>query len=140
MVPVKLWKQYSRDARVRFLVAGATAASLSWVIRFPLNVFMTYPQAVLAATAISMVYSFVLYRTWVFPGSERHLRQQIRDFAIVNLFAMMATVNIAVMMEPVIENAGLPDTVARALAHALGIAGGAVLNYLGHRLITFRPE
>jgi len=138
MVPLELWKRYSRDARVRFFAAGSTAASLSWVIRFPLNVFMTYPQAVLAATAISMVYSFVLYRTWVFPGSERRLRQQIRDFAGVNLFAMMATVAIAVMMERVIENTGLPDTVAQALAHAVGIAGGAVLNYLGHRWITFR--
>ncbi len=140
MVPVKLWRYYSRDPRLRFLAAGGSAACLSWVIRFPLNLFMTYPRAVLAATAVSMIYSFVLYRTWVFPGSGRRLRQQVRDFAVVNLFAMMATVAIAVMMERVIENTGLTSEVAQALAHAVGIAGGAVFNYLGHRWITFRHD
>ena len=124
----------------RFLVAGGFAALVNWVARFPLSLVLPFCAAVATATAIGMVVGFATYRAVVFTGSERPLAVQIRDFLLVNLAGALVTIAIAVVM----RNFALRPlgfvSLADPLSHAGGIAAGAVVNFLGHRSITFRME
>ena len=129
------------DTRVRFLLAGGSAALLNWLVRFPLGQMMPYPAAVLAALAIGMAYGFVVYRQWAFVSSgTRPLHVEIRDFLLVNAAGAAVTVAVAVGADWSLAHLSVPVGLSQAAAHALGIAAGALVNYLGHRHITFGPE
>ncbi|MEQ9506374.1 MAG: GtrA family protein [Hyphomonas sp.] len=126
------------DERIRFLIAGGAAAFLNWIVRFPLSMFMPYAAAVTVAMAIGMVAGFILYRNLVFQTATRPLWLQIRDFIGVNLVAAIVTVLVAVGL----SNAPWwPDTsldYVPGFSHLVGIALGAVVNFFGHKLFTFR--
>lgn len=140
MALIDILKAWQRDERGRFLVAGALAALVNWVARFPLDLLMPFAAAVVGATAIGMVCGFLLYRAWVFPGSPRPLVVQIRDFVLVNLVGMAVMVSVAIALRSVLIAAIGHEAVAAAVAHAGGIAVGAAANFLGHRHITFRKR
>lgn len=126
------------DERIRFLLAGGSAALLNWIVRFPLSMLMPYAAAVTAATGIGMVAGFILYRSLVFRGSTRPLWLQIRDFIGVNIVAGIVTILSAVAL----SNAPWwPEAYQHLVpggAHLTGIAIGAVVNFFGHKLFTFR--
>jgi energy-coupling factor transport system substrate-specific component len=134
----RLYLRLYQDPRIRFLVAGSIATLVNWLVRFPINLVVAYAIAVALATAIGMVCGFIMYRAWVFPGSNRGLPEQIRDFIIVNLLSMVITVGTAVALRELILLLGVLEVIAAAAAHAIGIAAGAVSNYCGHRRVTFR--
>lgn len=128
------------DRRVRFLLAGGSAALLNWLVRFPLGQVMPYPAAVLAALGVGMAYGFFIYRHWAFvsPGT-RSLLAEIRDFVLVNAAGAAVTLAVAVGADWSLARLLVPHGLSQAAAHALGIAAGALVNYLGHKHITFRP-
>lgn len=125
-----------RGTPYRFVIAGAAAALVNWIVRFPLETIMPFAAAVLGAMAIGMTCGFLLYQGWVFPGSDRPLLLQVRDFVLVNAAGQLVMFLVALLLrELLIASFGaLP---AGALAHMAGIAIGAVVNYLGHRHFTF---
>lgn len=127
-----------RDERIRFLIAGGSAAFLNWIIRFPLSMFMPYAAAVTLATAIGMVAGFFLYRSLVFQGSSRSIWLQVRDFIGVNIVAGVITVLSALVIS---SGPWWPDAYrhyAPGASHMAGIGIGAVVNFFGHKLFTFR--
>lgn len=124
---------------LRFLLAGGGAAAINWLVRFPLSWVMPFFMAVLAAALIGMVLGFILYRGFVFPGSGRAVLQQARDFFAVNMISSGVVALLAMAFLHVSVQFGLDIHVAEAVAHAAAIGLGAVLNYLGHSLITFGP-
>ncbi len=126
------------DERVRFLIAGGGAAFLNWIVRFPLSMFLPYAAAVTAAMGIGMIAGFILYRNLVFQHSARSLWLQIRDFIGVNLVAAVVTVIVAVIL---LNGPWWPESWARyapGISHLAGIGIGAVVNFFGHKLVTFR--
>ncbi|MFE1600629.1 GtrA family protein [Methylobacterium sp. ID0610] len=123
---------------LRFLFAGGTAAALNWLARFPLSLVLPFWLAVWSAAAIGMVAGFVLYRSVVFPFSARPLHQEIRDFLAVNLVTSLVVTGLAELIRTALAPWWQGEA-ALAFAHAAAIAAGAVLNFLGHRSITFRP-
>ena len=135
MIPAGLFS----DPRMRFLLGGGSAALLNWLVRFPLSQVMPFTPAVLAALAVGMAYGFVIYRFWVF-GSKgtRPLLLEIRDFLFVNAGGAVVTVVVAIGAKEAISFLPLPPTALEGAAHALGIAAGALVNYLGHKHVTFR--
>lgn len=122
---------------LRFLLAGGFAAAVNWAVRFPLSLILPYVLAVLAATAIGMAVGFAVYRHFVFPTSGRAPSRQLRDFIAVNVCAMAVVAAVAVLFKdglfPLIGLALAPE----AVAHAIGIAAGALVNFIGHRHVTF---
>lgn len=127
-----------RDERVRFLLAGGSAALLNWLVRFPLSMFMPYAAAVTAATAIGMVAGFFLYKHLVFQASTRPLWLQIRDFVGVNIVAGVVTVIAALILS---NGPWWPEAYrqfAPSVSHMAGIGIGAVVNFFGHKIFTFR--
>ena len=123
--------------QARFLVAGGIAALVNWLARFPVELVLPYFAALLVATGIGMTCGFLLYRAWVFPGSTRPLGRQIRDFILVNLTGQATMLAVAALARQLLISIDVGTLVAGASAHALGIAVGAVVNYLGHRHVTF---
>lgn len=123
---------------VRFLFAGGTAALITWIVRFPLSHFMSYAFAVALATIIGMLFSFVAYRHFVFPGSPRALGNQLRDFILINIIGMSIQTGVAVAFNSTILPALGIVSHSEAIAHAIAIAVGAVSNFHGHRYISFR--
>jgi putative flippase GtrA len=123
---------------VRFLIAGGFAALVNWLVRFPLSIVLPFPAAVAVATAIGMTVGFVSYRHFVFPGSARVLGEQLRDFILVNLVSMAIVTAVAVLLADVVFPLAGVSWHTEAIAHAIGIAAGAVSNFYGHRLVSFR--
>ncbi|MGE0768753.1 MAG: GtrA family protein [Hyphomicrobiaceae bacterium] len=126
-----------KSTQARFLAAGTLAALINWLVRFPLELIIPYSAALLGALLIGMTTGFVLYDRWAFPCSKRPLVHKIRDFISVNILAQMAMFVISVSMREVALLAGVPAVVSGAGAHFVGIAAGALINYLGHRNLTF---
>jgi len=124
----------------RFLLAGGSAAAVNWLVRFPLSAVMPFLAAVLVAAAIGMLVGFVLYRRFVFPASERPVLLQARDFFLVNLVTSGVVALLALVFVAVAVQLGMGIVLAEAVAHAGAIASGALLNYLGHSLVTFGPR
>jgi putative flippase GtrA len=110
---------------------------VNWLVRFPVELVLPYFAALVVATCIGMTCGFLLYRAWVFPGSTRPLGRQIRDFILVNLTGQATMLGVAAIVRQLLISAGIGALIAGASAHALGIAVGAVVNYLGHRHVTF---
>jgi energy-coupling factor transport system substrate-specific component len=121
----------------RFLIAGGIAALVNWLVRFPIELAVPYFAALLLATSIGMACGFVLYRSWVFPGSTRSLAGQIRDFILVNLTGQATMLGIATVARQLLFVAEVGPLIAGAVAHALGIGVAAIVNYLGHRHLAF---
>jgi energy-coupling factor transport system substrate-specific component len=126
-----------RTFKGRFLVAGAIAALVNWLVRFPIELVLPFFAALAVATCVGMTCGFLLYRAWVFPGSSRPIVGQVRDFILVNLTGQATMLGVAVLARQLLIEIQIDPVVAGASAHALGIAGGAVVNYLGHERVTF---
>jgi len=121
----------------RFVIAGGIAALVNWLVRFPIELAVAYFAALLLATSIGMACGFLLYRSWVFPGSTRSLAGQIRDFILVNLTGQATMLAIATLARQLLFVVEVGPLIAGAVAHALGIGIAAIVNYLGHRHLTF---
>src|SRR5262249_9609344 len=74
---------------------------------------------------------------WVFPGSTRSLADQIRSFILVNLTGQATMLAIATIARQLLFVVQVGPLIAGAVAHALGIGAAAIVNYLGHRHLTF---
>ena len=122
----------------RFLLLGGLAAAVNWLVRFPLSAIMPFEVAVLVAYAIGMSVGFTLYRTYVFPGSDRNLVEQSTMFLAVNLAGAVVVMAIAATLLAIMHSIALPQPVKEGLAHGFAIGVGAVVNFLGHKLLTFR--
>lgn len=127
------------DTVFRFLLAGGSAAAVNWIVRFPLSAIMPFWLAVWISALIGMILGFVLYRSFVFPASARSIWREIRDFLIVNLATTLVVTAAAAAFVLVLARE-VDRPVAEAIAHAIAIAAGAILNFFGHRIFTFRPS
>jgi energy-coupling factor transport system substrate-specific component len=123
---------------VRFLLLGGLAAAVNWVIRFPLSMVLPFQGAVLVAYVIGMSVGFTLYRRYVFPGSTRPLLEQTITFLAVNLAGAVVVMAVAGLLLHLLVPLALPALVAEGGAHGFAIGVGAVVNFFGHKLLTFR--
>lgn len=122
---------------VRFLLLGGLAAAINWLVRFPLSAVLPFDLAVVAAYVIGMSAGFVLYRTYVFPGSARPVVEQSLVFLAVNLFGAGVVLGFTWLFLSLVSDTGWPLFVREGLAHGLAIGIGAVANFFGHKTLTF---
>lgn len=129
-----------RGEVVRFLIAGGSAAAINWLARIGLSLVLPFEAALLVAYAIGMAAGFWLYRLFVFRGAGGgSLRSQLALFLGVNAVGAVVVLAVSAAVIAALHALlpGLALSVAEALGHGVGIAVGAVANYLGHRLVTF---
>lgn len=122
---------------IRFLLLGGLAAAINWLARFPLSLVMPLSAAVLVAYMIGMSAGFYLYRVYVFPGSDRPITQQIVVFLLVNLVGAIVVLTLTLALLKLQSGFALHHTLKEGLAHGLAIGIGAVVNFFGHKLLTF---
>ncbi|MCC7250788.1 GtrA family protein [Hyphomicrobium sp.] len=129
-------RNWSLPPSVRFLLAGGLAAGVNWLARFEFSRFMPFLPAVIAAACLGMLVGFITYKAFVFPGSPKALQAQIRDFLLVNALSLACVAIVAIPIRNVLL-AVMSLEVAEATAHAIAIAIGASLNFIGHGTLTF---
>jgi putative flippase GtrA len=122
----------------RFLLAGGIAALANWLSRFIFNLFMTYAEAIVAAYALGMAVAFVLNKHYVFPYSRRPVAAEMSFFALFNLAAFPIVWVIAYLLGERLLPGLLPRQLALALGHGCAVAVPALINFVLHKLITFR--
>ena len=122
----------------RFLVCGGLAAGVNWTSRFGWSVLFPFGLAVIAAYCTGMLVAFLLFRLFVFQGSEHELGAQVQRFVAVNLVGMAATWALANLFTLWLLPAVGVASHVEPLAHALAIAAPVATSWCGHRLRTFR--
>lgn len=122
----------------RFLLLGGTAAAINWIARFPLSLLMPFPVAVFFAYLIGMMAGFTLYRSYVFPGSPMPLGVQVGLFLCVNAVGAAIVLGVSLLLLDNIFPKFGEMPFAEALAHGIGIGIGAIVNFIGHKYLTFR--
>lgn len=122
----------------RFLLLGGLAAAINWIVRIPLSLIMPFSAAILLAYGIGMTFGFTFYRAYVFPGSSRPLLQQTLIFLVVNFVGAVVVLAVATLLLAAMVDTGWSAFVRQAVAHGLAIGIGAVFNFFGHKLLTFR--
>ena len=123
---------------VRFLLAGGTAAAANYGSRFVFSLWCQYEAAIVLAYLVGMLVAFLLMRRYVFDAGSKALGPQVLKFIAVNLFAVVQTLVISVVLARwLLPAAGLHQQV-EALAHLVGVLVPVLTSYVGHRFATFR--
>lgn len=123
---------------LRFLIAGGIAATANVAARFVFSVFFEYGVAVVLAYLVGMLVAFLLMRGHVFDARTGPLAPQVAKFVVVNLFAVLQTLLISLLLARWVLPAMGIVTYAEALAHVVGVLVPVVTSYFGHRILTFR--
>jgi putative flippase GtrA len=124
----------------RFLVAGGTAALVNWLARIVLSLLMPFAPSVILAYALGMLVGFYLYRGFVWRAEGQSWRRQIGPFMLVNLIGAAIVLGSALALLALGEALFGASALLEASAHGAAIAIGALVNYLGHSRVTFRPR
>jgi len=123
---------------VFFLVSGGLAAALNWGSRFLFSEFVRFEVAVVLAFLVGLLSGFVLMRMFVFNGAGKPIAPQIGKYVAVNLFALVQTLVISLVLARwLLPSLGIVQY-SEALAHLVGVLVPVVTSYFGHKLLTFR--
>lgn len=123
---------------VRFLALGGFAAAVNWLVRFPLSAVLPMSLAIVLAYVIGMTVGFTLYRRYVFPGSTRPIVEQSLIFLAVNLVGALVVLGLTHALIEAQAGLAWPAFVREGLAHGFAIGIGSVVNFIGHKTLTFR--
>lgn len=124
----------------QFLLVGGVAALVNFVARILINHFVSFGVAVVLAYVVGMITAFVLSRLYVFERSGRHHLHELRDFTIVNLFAVAQVWGISVGLAEYVFPAIGFSYYAPEVAHLIGLAVPSVTSYFGHKYFSFRKH
>ena len=123
---------------LRFLVAGGIAAAANYGSRFVFSIWLSYSVAIVLAYLVGMIVAFALMRHHVFDARAGALRAQIAKFVVVNVFAVLQTLAISLLLAHwVLPSFGIQNN-AEAIAHLVGVLVPAITSYFGHRMLTFK--
>ena len=124
----------------QFLLVGGVAALVNFLARILINKFVSFGLAVVLAYLVGMVTAFVLSKYYVFEQSGRHHLHELRDFTIVNLFAILQVWIISVGLAEYVFPAIAYTFYAPEVAHLIGLGVPAVTSYFGHKHFSFRKH
>ena len=125
---------------VYFALAGGLAALCNFGSRILLSQIFSYSIAIVLAYLIGMVTAFVLNRTFVFPEGNESIRKQAGWFVAVNLFAVLQTLAISLLLARFVFPATGFEFHPETVAHAVGVAVPIFSSYIGHKRLTFRTR
>lgn len=123
---------------VAFLLTGGTAALVNFITRIIYNNWMGFSAAVVLAYITGMVTAYILARIFVFKGSTQTLQRSMLLFTLVNLFAIVQTWAVSLLMAyEVLPSLGVTRFTLE-IAHAVGIVVPVFTSFLGHKYWSFR--
>lgn len=123
-----------------FLLTGGFAALVNFFSRMAFSHWTVYTVAIILAYLCGMITAFVLNRLFVFRQPVNRLHHQILWFTAVNLFALVQTILVSLLLaEFIFPQMGMvwhPESVA----HGVGVLVPVVTSFLGHKHLTFRTR
>jgi len=123
---------------LQFLLVGGLAAGVNFISRIGFSELVSYRVAIVLAYLLGMLTAFILSKHYVFEKSGRPFKDELRDFTIVNIFAViqvwLISVGLAEYFFPYITFTFYPEEVA----HLIGLAIPAITSYFGHKHFSFR--
>lgn len=125
---------------VRFVVVSGIAALINFGSRVLFSLVVPYPAAIALAFCAGIVTAFVLNRRFVFDQPTIPLREQVAWFVAVNLFALLQTMAVSLLLEYWLFPAIGMRWHSEAVAHAVGIAVPIASSYFGHKKLSFRSS
>ena len=121
-----------------FILSGGVAAGLNWGSRFLFSLVAPFEVAVVLAFFVGLLSGFILMRFFVFDGGGKPIVPQAGKYIAVNLFALLQTLLLSLVLARwVLPSVGITDH-AEALAHLVGVLVPVVTSYFGHKFSTFR--
>ncbi|SRR5258708_28975887 len=138
MLTARIMDSDERSRFVRFLAAGAAAASINFGSRFVFSLWLPYPWAITCAYFLGLTSGFIFMRQFVFAGRGKAIVPQAVKFVIVNGLAVLQTLVVSLLLARWLLPAMGFNTHAEAIGHAFGVAIPIVTSYLGHRYTTFK--
>ena len=124
---------------VLFLVAGGTAASVNWLSRIVLNIWIDFSTAVVIAYGFGMITAFILNAVLVFPNSDRSREKQLRDFILINLFSFPIVWGTSLALNNFITGWGYA-VYSREISHGIAVAMPTFLVFLLYKFVAFRQS
>lgn len=125
---------------VHFALAGGIAALVNFGSRIVFSRFVDYEAAILLAFPCGLTAAFLLNRAFVFPVGNAGLHKQVAWFIAVNLFAVVQTLVISVVLARFVFPATGFTFYPESVAHAIGIIAPIFTSYIGHKKFTFRTR
>jgi len=123
---------------IQFLLVGGLAAGVNFISRIGFSELVSYRVAIVLAYLIGMLTAFILSKYYVFEVSGRPFKDELRDFTLVNIFAViqvwLISVGLAEFFFPYIGFSFYTEEVA----HLIGLAIPAITSYFGHKYFSFR--
>jgi putative flippase GtrA len=123
---------------LRFVFSGGLAAALNWLSRFLFSMWMPFGWAVAASFLVGLVSGFLLMRFFVFDGQGKALAPQAAKYVLINLFALLQTLGISLLLAKWMLPAFGLTRYAEALGHLVGILVPVLTSYVGHKRWSFR--
>lgn len=123
---------------IAFVVAGGMAAGVNFGSRIALSHWLSYVPAIVLAYCIGMFTAFMLNRLFVFKRTGNALHQQAFWFVMVNLFAVLQTVLISLLLARWLFPAVGMDFHPETIAHAVGVILPVFTSFVGHKRLSFR--
>ncbi len=123
---------------MRFLCAGGIAAGANYGSRFLFSQWVDFEPAIILAYLVGMCVAFVLMRGHVFEAREKSLTPQIVNFVLVNVFAVLQTLIISVILAYWVLPAWGIIEHSESLAHLVGVLVPVITSFFGHKYLTFK--
>ena len=124
----------------QFLIVGGFSAGVNFISRIGFSELVSYRYAIVLAYLVGMLTAFLLSKHYVFEKSGRSFKNELRDFTIVNIFAVIQvwfiSVGLAEYFFPYISFRFYPEEVA----HLIGLGIPVISSYFGHKYYSFRKE
>ncbi len=122
----------------QFLIVGGFAAGINFISRIGFSELVSYRYAIILAYLVGMITAFLLSKHYVFEKSGREYKDELRDFTIVNIFAViqvwLISVGLAEYLFPYFSFTFYPEEVA----HLIGLGIPVISSYFGHKYFSFR--
>ena len=122
----------------QFLMVGGFSAGVNFISRIGFSELVSYRYAIILAYLIGMITAFLLSKHYVFEKSGREYKDELRDFTIVNIFAViqvwLISVGLAEYLFPYFSFTFYPEEVA----HLIGLSIPVISSYFGHKYFSFR--
>ncbi len=123
---------------IRFLLAGGFAAAVNFCSRILLNFIFSYDISIVFAYLIGMVTAFILCKYCVFEAKDStKSTKELFIFTIVNIFALLQTLIVSVVLHEYIFPAWGIFTFSKEIAHAIGVIVPVFSSYFGHKYFSF---
>lgn len=119
-----------------FMLVGATAATLHWLARYVISIWLSFPLAVALAYFVGIAVAFGLNRKYVFPSSSRPVQKQARDFMVVNLIFFPVVWSASIFIRRFLNEIGVV-LYADGIAHGLAITIPVFMTFLIYKFIAF---